>query len=122
MIYIFSNVIRKILEDYKDDGKKVTQTELANMLGISKQYFISLSCLDTIESFIVFTSVCLISLTVFMIHYLCTIINWHNTQNVCFVFMHYIHILCIYFIIQKKKIKYLFQSSFFSLFNDFLQF
>lgn len=38
-IEIFSSVIRKIIEDCKDDGKKVTQVELANVLGISKQGF-----------------------------------------------------------------------------------
>lgn len=38
-IEIFSNVIRKILEDCKDEGKKVTQVELAKVLGISRQAF-----------------------------------------------------------------------------------
>lgn len=39
VIYIFANVIRKILKDCEDEGKKVTQVELANALGISKQGF-----------------------------------------------------------------------------------
>lgn len=38
-IKIFANVIRKILKDSEDEGKKVTQVELANALGISKQGF-----------------------------------------------------------------------------------
>ena len=39
MVYIFANVIRKILKDCEDEGRKVTQVELANVLGISKQGF-----------------------------------------------------------------------------------
>lgn len=39
MIKIFSSVIRKILKDCEDNGKKVTQVELANVLGISRQAF-----------------------------------------------------------------------------------
>lgn len=38
-IKIFTNVIRKILKDCEDEGKKVTQVELANVLGISRQAF-----------------------------------------------------------------------------------
>lgn len=36
---IFANIIRKILKDYEDDGHKVTQVELAKVLGISRQAF-----------------------------------------------------------------------------------
>lgn len=32
-------MIRKILKDYEEDGHKVTQVELAKVLGISKQAF-----------------------------------------------------------------------------------
>lgn len=39
VIYIFANIIRKILNDCEDNGKKITQVELANVLGISKQGF-----------------------------------------------------------------------------------
>jgi len=39
VIEIFANVIRKIQKDSEDEGKKVTQVELANVLGISKQGF-----------------------------------------------------------------------------------
>lgn len=39
MIKIFANIIRKILKDCEDDGKKVTQVELAKVLGISRQAF-----------------------------------------------------------------------------------
>lgn len=39
MINIFANIIRKILKDCEDNGKKVTQVELANTLGISRQAF-----------------------------------------------------------------------------------
>ena len=39
MIHIFANIIRKILNDCEDNGKKVTQVELANVLGISRQAF-----------------------------------------------------------------------------------
>lgn len=36
---IFANVIRKILQDCEDEGHKVTQVELARVLGISRQAF-----------------------------------------------------------------------------------
>lgn len=36
---IFSNIIREIIADYKREGKKVTQQELAKVLGISRQGF-----------------------------------------------------------------------------------
>lgn len=39
MVKIFANVIRKILKDREDEGKKVTQVELAKVLGISRQAF-----------------------------------------------------------------------------------
>lgn len=39
MIKIFSNIIRKILQDCENNGRKVTQIELANVLGISRQGF-----------------------------------------------------------------------------------
>ena len=39
VVKIFANVIRKILKDSEDEGKKVTQVELANVLGISRQAF-----------------------------------------------------------------------------------
>ncbi len=39
MVKIFANIIRKILKDCEDEGKKVTQVDLANVLGISKQGF-----------------------------------------------------------------------------------
>lgn len=38
-VKIFTNVIRKILKDCEDEGKKVTQVELAKVLGISRQAF-----------------------------------------------------------------------------------
>lgn len=39
MIKIFANIIKEILDEYKQEGKKVTQQELANVLGISRQGF-----------------------------------------------------------------------------------
>ena len=39
MIKIFSNIIRKILQDCENNGRKVTQIELVNVLGISRQGF-----------------------------------------------------------------------------------
>ena len=39
VIEIFAKIIRKILSDCEDNGKKVTQVELANVLGISRQAF-----------------------------------------------------------------------------------
>ena len=39
MIKIFSNIIRKILQDCENNGRKVTQIELANVLWISRQGF-----------------------------------------------------------------------------------
>lgn len=32
-------MIRKILKDFEDEGRKVTQVELARVLGISRQAF-----------------------------------------------------------------------------------
>ncbi len=39
MINIFASVIKKILVDCEDNGRKVTQVELAKVLGISRQAF-----------------------------------------------------------------------------------
>lgn len=39
MVKIFANVIRKILKDCEDEGKKVTQVELAKVLGTTRQSF-----------------------------------------------------------------------------------
>lgn len=39
MIPIFANIIKEILDEYKREGKKVTQQDLANVLGISRQGF-----------------------------------------------------------------------------------
>lgn len=36
---IFANIIRKILDDYEKNGRKITQQELANVLEISRQGF-----------------------------------------------------------------------------------
>ena len=33
---MFANTIKEILEDYKKDGKNLTQNDLANVLGMSK--------------------------------------------------------------------------------------
>lgn len=38
-VKIFAKIIKQILEDRKDSGKKITQQELANVIGISKQGF-----------------------------------------------------------------------------------
>lgn len=39
MICIFADIIREIIEEYKCEGKKLTQNDLAKVLGISKQGF-----------------------------------------------------------------------------------
>lgn len=39
MICIFADIIREIIEEYKREGKKLTQNDLAKVLGISKQGF-----------------------------------------------------------------------------------
>jgi len=44
---IFSNVVRNILDDYKKEGKKITQQELANALKISRQGFTNKMTRDT---------------------------------------------------------------------------
>ena len=36
---MFSNTIKEILEDYKQSGKSLTQNDLANVLGMTKQSF-----------------------------------------------------------------------------------
>lgn len=36
---MFSNTIKEILEDYKRAGKSLTQNDLANVLGMTKQSF-----------------------------------------------------------------------------------
>lgn len=36
---MFSNTIKEILEDYKQAGKSLTQNDLANVLGMTKQSF-----------------------------------------------------------------------------------
>ena len=36
---MFSNVIKNILEDYKQAGKSLTQNDLARVLGMTKQSF-----------------------------------------------------------------------------------
>ena len=36
---MFATTIKKILEDYKEDGKNLTQNDLANVLGMTKQSF-----------------------------------------------------------------------------------
>ena len=36
---MFSNTIKEILEDYKRMGKNLTQNDLANVLGMTKQSF-----------------------------------------------------------------------------------
>lgn len=38
-VKIFAKIIKQILKDRKDSGKKITQQELANAMGISKQGF-----------------------------------------------------------------------------------
>lgn len=39
MIKIFANTIKEILEDYKKEGKMLTQNNLANVLEMTKQSF-----------------------------------------------------------------------------------
>jgi len=34
---MFANTIKEIIEDYKKDGKSLTQNDLANVLGMTKQ-------------------------------------------------------------------------------------
>lgn len=36
---MFANTIKEILEDYKRSGKNLTQNDLANVLGMTKQSF-----------------------------------------------------------------------------------
>lgn len=36
---MFANTIKKIIEDYKESGKNITQNELAGVLGMTKQSF-----------------------------------------------------------------------------------
>lgn len=36
---MFANTIKEILEDYKRAGKSLTQNDLANVLGMTKQSF-----------------------------------------------------------------------------------
>lgn len=36
---MFANTIKEILEDYKKSGKSLTQNDLANALGMTKQSF-----------------------------------------------------------------------------------
>ncbi len=36
---MFANTIKEILEDYKKDGKNLTQNDLATVLGMTKQSF-----------------------------------------------------------------------------------
>ncbi len=36
---MFANTIKEILEDYKKDGKNLTQNDLAVVLGMTKQSF-----------------------------------------------------------------------------------
>ena len=38
-VEIFARVVRQILNDSKESGNRITQQELANALGISKQGF-----------------------------------------------------------------------------------
>lgn len=44
---IFSNIIKEILADYKAEGKKVNQQDLANVLGMTKQSFSNKMARDT---------------------------------------------------------------------------
>lgn len=46
-VEIFANVIRKILKDCEDAGKKVTQVELAKVLGTTRQSFSNKMARDT---------------------------------------------------------------------------
>lgn len=36
---MFANTIKEILEDYRKTGKNLTQNDLANVLGMTKQSF-----------------------------------------------------------------------------------
>lgn len=36
---MFANTIKEILEDYRKSGKNLTQNDLANVLGMTKQSF-----------------------------------------------------------------------------------
>ena len=36
---MFANTIKEIIEDYKKDGKSLTQNDLANVLDMTKQSF-----------------------------------------------------------------------------------
>ena len=36
---MFANTIKEMLEDYKKDGKNLTQNDLATVLGMTKQSF-----------------------------------------------------------------------------------
>lgn len=36
---MFKMTIKKILEDYKENGESITQNDLANVLGMTKQSF-----------------------------------------------------------------------------------
>lgn len=36
---MFANTIKEIIEDYKTNGKNLTQNDLANVLGMTKQSF-----------------------------------------------------------------------------------
>ena len=36
---MFANTIKEILEDYKKDGKNLTQNDLATVLGMTRQSF-----------------------------------------------------------------------------------
>ncbi len=36
---MFANTIKEIIEDYKKDGKSLTQNDLANVLEMTKQSF-----------------------------------------------------------------------------------
>lgn len=47
VVKIFANVIRKILEDCREEGKKVTQVELAKVLGTTRQSFSNKMSRDT---------------------------------------------------------------------------
>lgn len=36
---MFANTIKEIIEDYKQNGKSITQNDLAHVLGMTKQSF-----------------------------------------------------------------------------------
>ena len=36
---MFANTIKEIIQDYKRSGKNITQNDLANVLGMTKQSF-----------------------------------------------------------------------------------